>query len=142
MDTFSTIGTSTRYDSLCLAAMEMEVMVGCFDVVGSKPEEVKQEVIDGMSGGNCVQCDHTGVELLHAIGLFLTFTIGLRLNRKLCGINQAIAPEATSARPDMSHRAHSVFKVAAIAPPYLCTHLYHRNEVLVRKRINDKSGPA
>ena len=35
---------------------------------------------------------------------------------------------------------HGVFKVAAIAPTYFCSHLYRRNQVLVGKRINDKSG--
>ena len=93
-----------------------------------------------MSGGDGVQRDHARVGFLHTIRLYLAFAVGLRLNRKLSGIDQAVAPKAASARPDMSHRAHGVFEVAAIALPYFCAHLYHGNEVLVSKRINDKSG--
>ena len=93
-----------------------------------------------MSGGDGVQRDHAGVGFMHTISLFLTFAVGLRLNRKLRGIDQAVAPKAASARPDMSHRAHGVFEVAAVASPDFCAHLYRRNEVLVGKRINDKSG--
>ena len=67
-------------------------MVGGFNVTDSKPKEVEQEVVDGMSGGDSVQCDHAGVGFLHTIGLFLPFPVGLRLNRKLRGVDQAIAP--------------------------------------------------
>ena len=141
LDAFSTFGTSTRHDSLLLATIEMEVMVGGFEVTGSEPQEVEQEIVDGMSGGYGVQRDHAGVGFLYTIGLSLTFAVGLRLNRKLHGIDQAVAPKAASARPDVSHRAHGVFEVAAFTLPYFCAHLYGRNEVLVGKRINDKSGP-
>ena len=140
MDAFPTFGTSTRRDRLRLAAIEIEVMVGCFDVSSAEPQEVEQEVVDGMSGSDGVQRDHAGVGFLHTIGLVLTFAVGLRLNRKLRGIDQAIAPKTASARPDMSHRRHGVFEVAPIAAPDFCAHLYRRNEVLVGKRINDKSG--
>jgi hypothetical protein len=87
VDAFPTFGTSTRYDTLCLATIEMEVMVACFDIIRSKPQEVEQEVIDGMSGGDSVQRNHAGVRLLHTIGLFLAFVVRLRLYRKLSGID-------------------------------------------------------
>ena len=115
-------------------------MVACFDIIGSKPQEVEQEVVDGMSGGDGVQRDHAGVGFLNTVGLLLTFAVGLRLNRKLRGINQSIAPKAPSARPDVSNRTHGVFEVAAIARSYFCAHLYRRNKVLVGKSINDKSS--
>ena len=68
-----------------------------------------------MSGRDGVQRYHAGVGFPDAIGLFLTFAVGLRLNRKLRGINQAVAPKAPSAGPDVSHRAHGIFKGAAIS---------------------------
>ena len=53
-DALSAFGITTRYDALNLAAVKMEVLVGCFGVVSSKPQEIEQKVIDGVGGGNGV----------------------------------------------------------------------------------------
>ena len=48
MDAFPALGIATRQNSVCPAAIKMEVLVGCFHVSTSKPEEVEQEVVDRM----------------------------------------------------------------------------------------------
>ena len=58
-------------------------MIGLSSVTRPKPKEVEQEVVDGMGGGHGVQRYDTGVGFLNAVGLFLTFDVGFRLNRQL-----------------------------------------------------------
>ena len=120
--------------------MEVKMMVGCLSTTGAKPEEVEQEVVDGMSSGDGVQGYHAGVGLMNAVGLFLTFAVGLRLDCQLCGIDQTVAPKTASAWPDVAYRAHGVFKVAPAVSAYSGAHLYNGNEVLVGKRIDNESG--
>ena len=93
-----------------------------------------------MRGGDGIQRYHAWVGLLYTISLLLAFAVGLCLNREPCGIDQSVAPKATSPRPDMSYRAHGVFEVPGFSPPYFRTHLDHRNEILVGKRIDNQSG--
>ena len=54
VDAFPAFGIVARYNALRFAAIKVEVLIACFDVTGSKPQEIKQEVVDGMGGSDGV----------------------------------------------------------------------------------------
>ena len=67
---------------------------------------------------NPVQRDHTGVGFLHAVGLRLALTVGLRLDCELRWIDQAVAPEAAITGPDVAYGTHGIFEVTGFTGPY------------------------
>ena len=138
MDAFPTLGVATREDPLCLATIEMEVLVDGVHVSGSKCEEVEQEIVDRMGGSYCVQRNHARVGLMHTVRLFLPFAVGLRLDRELRRIDEAVAPQTARTWPNVPHGAHGVCNSVVIVPAYFRTHLYYGNEVLVGQRIDHK----